>query len=82
MIIYTPFSVANINPLFNLKELFVSDPTIADTGGRRLGIDRRQFSYYFHVPERRSGEEGRSGFDRRGSHSNRGDLERRENFKV
>ena len=36
-----------------------------DIGGRRLEIDRRQFSYSIHVPERRSGKERRSGFDGR-----------------
>jgi hypothetical protein len=36
-----------------------------DIGGRRLEIDRRQFSYSIHVPERRSGKERRSGFDKR-----------------
>ena len=36
-----------------------------DNGGRRLGSDRRQFSYTMHIPERRSGKERRSGFDRR-----------------
>jgi len=35
-----------------------------DNGGRRSGIDRRQYSYHFHIPERRS-KERRSGFDRR-----------------
>jgi hypothetical protein len=40
-------------------------PTLFDNGGRRLGVDRRQFSYDFHIPERRSGKERRSGFDRR-----------------
>ncbi len=30
-----------------------------DNGGRRCGLDRRQFSYSGHVPERRSGEERR-----------------------
>ncbi len=38
---------------------------IRDNGGRRLGIDRRQFSYDLHIPERRSSEERRSGLDRR-----------------
>ena len=32
---------------------------------RRLGIDRRIFSYNEHVPERRSGNDRRSGVDRR-----------------
>ena len=39
--------------------------TLLDNGGRRIGIDRRQFSYTVHIPERRSGKERRSGFDRR-----------------
>ena len=33
--------------------------------GRRIHIERRQFSYILHVPERRSGKDRRSGFDRR-----------------
>ena len=36
-----------------------------DNGGRRSGIDRRQFTYASHVPERRSGQERRCGRDRR-----------------
>ena len=36
-----------------------------DNGGRRSGIERRQFSYDKHIPERRSGRDRRSGFDRR-----------------
>jgi hypothetical protein len=38
---------------------------IRDNGGRRLGIDRRQFSYDEHIPERRSLKDRRSGIDRR-----------------
>jgi hypothetical protein len=40
-------------------------PALLDNGGRRLGLDRRQFSYFIHIPERRSGKERRSGLDRR-----------------
>ena len=40
-------------------------PTLHDNGGRRLGVDRRQFSYTLHIPERRSGKERRSGLDRK-----------------
>jgi len=40
-------------------------PILIDNGGRRLGVDRRQFSYLTHIPERRSGKERRSGSDRR-----------------
>lgn len=36
-----------------------------DNGGRRLGNDRRLYSYNGHIPERRSGKERRSGVDRR-----------------
>jgi hypothetical protein len=39
--------------------------TSKDKGGRRLGIERRQFSYDEYLPERRSGKDRRSGFDRR-----------------
>jgi hypothetical protein len=36
-------------------------PTFLDNGGRRLGIDRQQFFYTLHIPERRSGKERRIG---------------------
>jgi hypothetical protein len=45
-----------------------NSPTVKelrDNGGRRSGIDRRQFSYSDHIPERRSSQERRSGLDRR-----------------
>ena len=38
---------------------------LSDNGGRRSGIDRRQFSYTGHIPERRAGEERRNRLDRR-----------------
>lgn len=37
------------------------------TGGRRMGRDRREFTYACCIPERRSGVERRSGRDRRES---------------
>ncbi|NNK84749.1 MAG: hypothetical protein HKO91_04265 [Desulfobacterales bacterium] len=37
---------------------------IHDTGGRRSGIERRQFTYAGHIPERRV-EDRRSGVERR-----------------
>ena len=37
----------------------------ADNGGGRSGIDRRQFCYSFHIPERRITPDRRSGDDRR-----------------
>ena len=36
-----------------------------DYGGRRSGIDRRQFSYTDHIPARRSNKDRRSKPDRR-----------------
>jgi hypothetical protein len=36
-----------------------------DNGGRRSGIERRQFAYSDHVPERRSGNDRRKVVDRR-----------------
>jgi len=38
---------------------------IRDNGGKRLELDRRQFSYDKHIPECRSGNDRRSGLDRR-----------------
>jgi len=43
----------------------MSSGLASDNMGRRLGADRRQFSYDAHIPERRSGKDRRSGFDRR-----------------
>ena len=36
-----------------------------DNGGRRSGIDRRQFSYSIHIPEARKGSDRRQDADRR-----------------
>jgi hypothetical protein len=38
---------------------------VPDNGDRRSGIERRQFQYTSHIPERRSGHDRRSGLDRR-----------------
>ena len=38
---------------------------IKDNGGRRLGLDRRQYSYDKHIPERRSDQNRRNRIDRR-----------------
>ncbi len=39
--------------------------TIIDNGGRRLGLERRQYEYTDHIPARRVHDERRSGMDRR-----------------
>jgi hypothetical protein len=36
-----------------------------ENDNNRSGIDRRQFSYSYHIPERRSGEDRRLGLERR-----------------
>ena len=46
-------------------KLEVSPFFLSDRGGRRLGIDRRRFSYTHHIPERRSGRDRRRMTDRR-----------------
>ena len=48
-----------------LKEQGIMDTILYDNGGRRSGIDRHQYLYTRHIPERRSGEERRRGNDRR-----------------
>lgn len=56
-----------------------SGPTygIRDNGGRRLGGDRRRFSYSVHIPERRPGTDRRSGFDRRDELDRRSCIDQR-----
>ncbi|MGB2927322.1 MAG: helix-turn-helix transcriptional regulator [Desulfobacterales bacterium] len=49
----------------NLDENDVMASFIRDNGGKRLGLDRRQFSYDKHIPECRSGNDRRSRLDRR-----------------
>ena len=48
-------------------KIFASDmeSSIKDNGGRRLGVDRRQFKYSKYIPEQRSDKERRNGLDRR-----------------
>ena len=42
------------------------DQTILrDNGGRRIGVDRRSFSYSLHIPERRSHDDDRRKGDNR-----------------
>jgi len=53
---------------------------MADNGGSRIGIDRRQFNYSIYIPEKRSGRDRRKGFDRRGSIAQRKYSERRSVF--
>ena len=44
------------------------ESSIEDNGGRRTGLERRQFKYAVHIPEQRSDKKRRSGLDRRVKH--------------
>jgi len=57
---------------------------VADRGGRRMGIDRRQVDIEDTVEdEQRSNKDRRSGRDRRDSYSYKDDRsERRESFRI
>lgn len=50
---------------------------LIDTGGRRTGIDRRDFSYTNYLPNRRVEEDRRRGVDRRSGLERRNDSGRR-----
>ena len=48
------------------RALQIKDPAYnIDNGGRRLGIERRQFNYSHYYPERRAGDERRNVPERR-----------------
>ena len=55
------FKISDKNKMFGDD----MESSIKDNGGRRSGVDRRQFSYNTHISERRSGKDRRSGLDRR-----------------
>lgn len=44
----------------------------------RSGIDRRQFSYSYHIPERRSGKDRRRGPNRKHGFSRRSGMQRQD----
>ena len=53
---------------FTMKTVEVikeKEDCLIDNGGRRLGCDRRLFTYNGYLPERRTAKERRSGEDRR-----------------
>jgi len=49
----------------NSDENEVMASFIRDNGSARSGLERRQFSYDKHIPERRFGKDRRNGLDRR-----------------
>jgi hypothetical protein len=55
---------------------------LIDNGGRRSGIDRRQFSYTYHIPEKRLGYDCGSGIDRRNGLDQRSGIDRRSDNVI
>ena len=55
---------------------------LADNGGTRSGIERRQYEYTAPIPEKRSGNARRNGVDRRSGISPRKTSERRSIFRT
>ena len=51
----------------NILEIDKSEPLVKvrDKRGRRMGVDRRIYSYSLHIPERRAGKDRRTGKERR-----------------
>jgi hypothetical protein len=47
------------------RESKLEELSVLDNGGRRKKLDRRQFAYTVHIPERRCGIDRRDGKDRR-----------------
>jgi hypothetical protein len=56
--------------------------SLSDSGGRRSRIDRRQFSYETHIPERRRGQDRRSVQDRRSGLDRRSGSDRRRGKEL
>ena len=63
-----------------MRDVYLSY-TLTDHGGRRIGIDRRRFSYSEHIPERRCGVDRRSGKDRRLGVDRRSGMNRRASIE-
>ena len=53
---------------------------LIDNGGRRSDVDRRQFSYTDHIPDRRFRQDRRSSIDRRNGGERRSVINRRNNM--
>jgi hypothetical protein len=51
------------NQTAGFSNYFGVEVVLMEMGDRRSGIDRRQFSFAIHLPERRSGRERRSVID-------------------
>ena len=56
-----------------------NDEVIKDNQERRIGIERRQFSYTAYIPERRSGRDRRKSLERRSAINRMRRIDRRRN---
>jgi len=67
------------------RESLVGDAQVVfnlrDKGGRRIGLERRRFSYDGYIPERRLQADRRTGVERRMGLERRGGGDRREGRK-
>ncbi len=54
-----------------MNNVQIVETSVVETGGRRLGIERRQFSYSGYIPERRVTVDRRNGIDRRVNYERR-----------
>jgi len=81
---YRDFSEMELRRVLRAEAMKINRPDVhfkkktvwllADHGGRRSGVERRQFSYISHLPERRSGQDRRSGKDRRSGGDRRNNM--------
>jgi hypothetical protein len=64
LVIAMPNTISNVAVTDSEAQTKVRS-TSKDNGGRRIGFDRRIFSYSLHIPERRSHDDRRKGDNRR-----------------
>jgi hypothetical protein len=53
-----------------------------DNGGRRCGVDRREFDYTLHIPERRERKDRRAVLDRRNRFNQRSSIHGRRHMDT
>jgi hypothetical protein len=69
--------ISGVKGLIKNKVVF----RLTDKGGRRSGIEQRQFCYISHIPERRIDRDRRSGRDRRKTTDFKTSAERRSGIE-
>ncbi len=87
---FQPLSGVNPEPISLYQDQFTFTMNIMamaialiDNGGRRLGVDRRQFSYTDYIPDkRRLVDDRRIGLDRRSGLHRRDEIDRRRSKVI